>query len=107
MPEAILGHIGHHLPQLEAGVRPVARARVPLRRERKGTSACELGISFETSYAALWHNLMKLRGAMASRRQAVYLEGTIEMDAAWFGGKVRKKNKQADRQLKEHDRPMG
>ena len=28
------------------------------------------------------------------------------MDAAWFGGKVRKKNKQADRQLKENDRRM-
>ena len=70
----------------------------------KGTSACELGISMETSYSALWHNLMKLREVMASRRQDLQLEGTIEMDAAWFGGIVRKKNKKADRKLDENDR---
>jgi hypothetical protein len=58
----------------------------------------------ETSYSALWHNLMKLREAMASRRQDLQLEGTIEMDAAWFGGIVRKKNKKADRKLDENDR---
>ncbi len=41
---------------------------------------------------------------MASRRQDVRLEGAIEMNAAWFGGKVRKKNKLADQKLKGNDR---
>ena len=63
----------------------------------KGTSACELGISFEASYVTIFVNLMKMREAMSSRRNDVWLEGEVEMDAAWFGGKVRKKNKAVDR----------
>jgi hypothetical protein len=73
----------------------------------KGTSACELSISMQTSYSAVWHNLMKLREAMASRRNDVTLAGEIEMDAAWFGGTVRKKNLVADRKKNENDRRKG
>lgn len=63
----------------------------------KGTSACELGIKFGTDYKTMWVNLMKLREAMSSRRDSTWLEGTVEMDAAYFGGKVRKLNKAVDR----------
>ena len=63
----------------------------------KGTSACELGISFQASYVTIFVNLMKMREAMSSRREGVWLEGEVEMDAAWFGGKVRKRNKASDR----------
>jgi transposase-like protein len=73
----------------------------------KGTSACELSISMETSYSAVWHNLMKLREAMSSRRDDVTLAGEIEMDAAWFGGTVRPKNLVEDRQKDENDRRKG
>lgn len=63
----------------------------------KGTSACELGIKFETEYKTMWVNLMKLREAMSSRRDHAWLEGAIEIDAAYFGAKPRKENMVADR----------
>ena len=63
----------------------------------KGTSACELSLKFETDYKTMWVNLMKLREAMSSRREAAVLEGTVETDAAYFGGKVRQKNEVEER----------
>ena len=63
----------------------------------KGTSACELSLKFETDYKTVWVNLMKLREAMSSRREAAVLEGAVEMDAAYFGGKVRQKNEVDER----------
>ena len=63
----------------------------------KGTSACELSIKFETDYKTMWVNLMKLREAMSSSRDRTTLAGTVEMDAAYFGGKVRPKNEVEER----------
>jgi hypothetical protein len=63
----------------------------------KGTSATELGISFDGQYRTLWVNLMKMREAMSSRRDGVRLSGTVEMDAAFFGKTARPRNLKVDR----------
>lgn len=68
----------------------------------KGTSACELGIKFDTDYKTMWVNLMKLREAMSARREDATLSGTVEMDAAYFGGKMRKLNKAAEHRKVDH-----
>jgi len=68
----------------------------------KGTSACELGIKFETSYKTMWVNLMKLRDAMSWQREDTWLRGIVEMDAAYFGGKNRKLNRAEDRREVDH-----
>jgi hypothetical protein len=70
----------------------------------KGVPALELCLRYESAYRTVWMTLMKLREAMASRRDDVALEGEVEMDAAWFGGKARPKNLAADRRKKENDR---
>jgi transposase-like protein len=68
----------------------------------KGTSACELGLKQDLDYKTIWVLLMKIREAMASRRNNKWLLGTVEMDAAYFGGKIRKANEAEERKKVDH-----
>jgi hypothetical protein len=67
----------------------------------KGTSATELGIAMDGQYRTLWVNLMKMREAMASRRDGIHLSGVVEMDAAFFGKKGRLRKLKVDRKAVE------
>lgn len=71
----------------------------------KGISALQLsrcaGLSYKTAFV-LAH---KLREALARETQGVTLNGTVEVDGAYFGGHVRPANAKADRvdrRLKAH-----
>jgi transposase-like protein len=63
----------------------------------KGVSALQLsrctGLSYKTAFV-LAH---KLREALARETQGVTLDGTIEVDGAYFGGHVRPANARTDR----------
>lgn len=62
----------------------------------KGVSALQLGRDLNISYKSAFVLAHKLREAMAAD-QIVTLDGTVEIDGAYFGGFVRQPNRKADR----------
>ncbi|MHB8261780.1 MAG: IS1595 family transposase [Bacteroidia bacterium] len=57
---------------------------------RKGVSAMNLMRDLGITYKTAWFSAMRVRCAMLD--QAYMLEGIVEMDEAYFGGKPRKRN---------------
>ncbi|MER9338936.1 transposase [Mesorhizobium sp. M0293] len=53
----------------------------------------EIGVQFKTA----WVMMMKLREAIAWRREDMVLEGEVEIDGKYAGGHIRPKNKAEDR----------
>jgi transposase-like protein len=58
-----------------------------------GRSACELALKRKVDYKTMFVLLMKFRQGMSSKRDTTWLQNIIEMDAAYFGGMIRKTNK--------------
>lgn len=58
----------------------------------KGAPALELSLKYQTNVKTAWVNMMKMRQAMSARRDEVFLDGVVEMDAVWIGGKARRRN---------------
>nr|WP_310071024.1 IS1595 family transposase [Phyllobacterium sp. 1468] len=63
----------------------------------KGKAALQLSREIGVQYKTAWVMLMKLREAIASRRDKMMLEGEIEIDGKYAGGHIRPKNKAEDR----------
>lgn len=63
----------------------------------KGVSALKTSFTIDCSYKATYLNLQKLRQAMASARDSIFMGGEIEIDGAVFGGKVKPANLKKDR----------
>ena len=63
----------------------------------KGRSACEMHLVRNHGYQTMWVNLMKIRESMSSTREDVWLREIIEIDAAYFGGKIRPANRKSQR----------
>lgn len=57
---------------------------------RKGISAMNLMRNLGVTYKTAWYSAMRVRCAMLD--QADMLEGVVEMDESYFGGKPRKRN---------------
>jgi len=57
---------------------------------RKGISAMEIHRHLGVTYKTAWYSAMRVRCAMVD--QADMLEGIVEMDEAYIGGKPRKRN---------------
>lgn len=63
----------------------------------KGKAALELCREIGVQYKTAWANLMKLREALAARRDDTVLEGEVEIDGLYALGHVRPKNRKEDR----------
>jgi transposase-like protein len=63
----------------------------------KGISALQLSRDLDCQYKTAFVLAHKLREAMAKDNDAVTLSGVVEVDGAWFGGKVRPENRKEDR----------
>lgn len=71
------------------------RTRTPLKewfwaiflvaRDKRGHSAMQLGKELGIPYARAWLMIHKIRAAMTHRDSSYMLEGTVEMDEAYFG----------------------
>lgn len=61
---------------------------------RKGISAKEISRQIGLTYKTAWYTAMRVRCAMID--QVPLLEGILEMDEAYFGGKPRKRNFKAN-----------
>lgn len=62
---------------------------------KKGLSAMQLARNLDVSWNTAWYTSMRIRCAMQD--QSYILEGIIESDSTYVGGKPRKTNKAADR----------
>jgi transposase-like protein len=63
----------------------------------KGISALQLSRDLDCQYKTAFILSHKLREAMAKGNDAVTLDGTVEIDGAYFGGHVRQENRKEDR----------
>ena len=63
----------------------------------KGISAFQLSRDLDCQYKTAFVLAHKLREAMAKGNDAVTLDGTVEIDGAYFGGHVRQENRKEDR----------
>ncbi len=74
----------------------------------KGKAALEVCREVGLSYKAAWVFLMKIREAIAAERDGMQLDGIVEMDGAYVGGKLRPANRAVDRvdgRLRENAAP--
>lgn len=63
----------------------------------KGISALQLGRDLDVQYKTAFVLAHKLREAIGAGRGDFHLSGVVEVDGAYFGGKVRERNVKADR----------
>ena len=63
----------------------------------KGISALQLGRDLDVQYKTAFVMAHKIREAIGADRNQIMLTGTVEVDGAYFGGKVKEKNLKADR----------
>ena len=63
----------------------------------KGISALQLGRDLDVQYKTAFVMAHKIREAIGADRHQITLGGTVEIDGAYFGGKVKEKNVKADR----------
>lgn len=63
----------------------------------KGIPALQMSFIIDCQYKTAYVNLQKLRQAMSQAREGIHLSDDIEIDAAWFGGKVKQANMKKDR----------
>lgn len=63
----------------------------------KGKAALQLSREIGVQYKTAWVLLMKLREAIAWRREEMVLDGEVEIDGKYAGGHIRPENKAEDR----------
>lgn len=63
----------------------------------KGKAALQLSREIGVQYKTAWVLLMKLREAIAWRRENMVLDGEVEIDGKYAGGHIRPENKAEDR----------
>ena len=71
----------------------------------KGVSAMQLARDIDVQHKTAWVLSRKLREAMKSETAGFKLSGIVEVDGAYFGGRIRPANKKedrVDRRLAEH-----
>lgn len=63
-------------------------AAYQLAQDKKGIAAMELAKQISVSYSTAWLMLQKLRGAMRRRDERYVLDGLVEVDETYVGGKA-------------------
>ena len=64
---------------------------------KKGVSNCELQRDLDLNQKTAWYILTRIRAEMANKTNPIVLQGIIEADETYIGGKPRKENKKEDR----------
>ena len=64
---------------------------------KKGLSSCQLSRDLELNQKTAWYILTRIRAEMADKASSIMLQGIIEADETYIGGKPRKENKKEDR----------
>ena len=65
---------------------------------KKGLSSHQLARDLDLKQKAAWYILTRIRAEMANMTNPIMLEGIIEADETYIGGKPRKENKKVDRE---------
>ena len=70
---------------------------------KKSLSSCQLARDLDLNQKSAWYMQHRIRAQMASRQEALFLQGIVEADETYVGGKPRKGNKR--NKNKEHPPP--
>ena len=65
---------------------------------KKGVSSCQLQRDLDLNQKTAWYILTRIRAEMANKTNPIVLQGIIEADETYIGGKPRKENKKEDRE---------
>jgi transposase-like protein len=65
---------------------------------KKGISSYQLQRDLDLNQKTAWYILVRIRAEMARKTNPIVLQGIIEADETYIGGKPRKENKKADRE---------
>ena len=65
---------------------------------KKGLSSYQLQRDLDLNQKTAWYLLTRIRAEMANKTSPIVLQGIIEADETYLGGKPRKKNQKADRE---------
>ncbi len=71
-----------------------------LSNTKNGTSSCELGRALGVSQKTAWFMLHRIRETMKTRTFETKLQGEVEVDETYIGGKMRNKPARIRRQLR-------
>ena len=63
---------------------------------KKGISSCQLQRDLDLNQKTAWYMQTRIRSEMANKTTAIVLQGIIEADETYMGGKPRKPNKRED-----------
>ena len=92
---------GTHLPLQKwfLGIILIANAK-------KSLSSCQLARDLAMNQKSAWYMMQRIRAEMASKND-ILLQGVIEADETYIGGKPRKPNKRDDDDNPENQNPRG
>lgn len=65
---------------------------------KKGLSSYQLARDLDLKQRAAWYLMTRIRAEMANKTNPIVLQGIIEADETYIGGKPRKANKKEDRE---------
>ena len=65
---------------------------------KKGISSYQLSRDLDVNQKTSWYLMTRLRAEMADKVNSIILQGIIEVDETYIGGKPRKENKKEDRE---------
>ncbi len=65
---------------------------------KKSLSSCQLARDLDLNQKTAWYFMTRIRAEMAKKTNALLLQGIIEADETYIGGKPRKANKKEDRE---------
>ena len=65
---------------------------------KKGLSSHQLARDLDLNQKTAWYILTRIRAEMANKTNPIVLQGIIEADETYIGGKPRKENKKEDRE---------
>ena len=65
---------------------------------KKGISSYQLQRDLDLNQKTAWYILTRIRAEMAKKTNPIVLQGIIEADETYIGGKPRKENKKEDRE---------
>ena len=68
---------------------------------KKSLSSCQLARDLDITQQSAWYIQQRIRAEMASKQSTIMLQGIIEADETYVGGKPRKRNKHDD----DNDQP--
>ena len=63
---------------------------------KKSISSCQLARDLDINQKSAWYIQQRIRAEMASKQQEIVLQGVIEADETYVGGKPRKQNRHND-----------